>query len=190
MEAHYNYYTSFKKHFDKGGVLLYPSDSLWGLGCDATSDLAIEKLFTIKQRDPSKGLILLLPDKEDLDKYIEYIPLKAYQLMEVYEKPLTIIYPNPKKNISSLALAPDGSCAIRVTRPPWLKSLLHFIERPLISTSANISGQAAPNSIHSINKKILSKVDYILKLPDKETLINDPSQIIRFDNKGELHVLR
>lgn len=171
------------------GVILYPTDTIWGLGCDATSDLAIEKIFKIKNRPVEKGIIVLLDDKEKLSHYVEWLPQKAYNLIEYYEQPLTIIY-EVGQNLSNHCYAPDGSIAIRIVKDEYCKRLITTFGKPITSTSANISGQPNAASLMDIHEDIKNNVDLIVKIQNRLILENRASRIIRFDETGEIVVLR
>jgi L-threonylcarbamoyladenylate synthase len=141
------------------GVILYPTDTIWGLGCDATSPLAIKKIIEIKQRTPDKNFILLLDNESRIQSYVTQVPEQAWQLIEYAEKPLTIIYEGAR-NLPPELIAADGSIAIRITRDEFCKYLIGALRKPLVSTSANKSGQPSPVSYSDIDPEIISSVDY------------------------------
>lgn len=177
------------KVLSEQGVILYPTDTIWGLGCDATSDKAIEKIFSIKNRPVEKGIIVLLDDKDKLSQYVEWLPQKAYNLIEYYEQPLTIIY-EVGKNLSTHCYAPDGSIAIRIVKDEYCKRLITAFGKPITSTSANISGQPNTASLNAISDEIKNNVDLIVKIQNRLILEHRASRIIRFDETGEIVVLR
>lgn len=172
-----------------GGVILYPTDTIWGLGCDATSDAAIEKVYDIKQRKESKSMIVLLDDAGKLVKYVKNIPAIAYDLIEMTEKPLTIIY-DGAANISKKIISDDGSIAIRVTKDAFCKDLIRRMNKPLVSTSANLSGESSPANFSEIVDGIKSKADYIVSLRQQEKQRNQPSSIIKLSSSGEIKIIR
>lgn len=185
-----NLYTDAIASLKSGGVLLYPSDTIWGLGCDARMDASIEKLFDIKNRPENKGLILLISKIEQLSEYVEQVPEIAWDLVEFAEDPLTIIYPKGK-NVSQYMLGPDGSIAIRLLKDEFCRGLVYRYQRGIVSTSANISGSASPTDFMSIDESIKSRVDYILK-PENTTNngVLKSSKIIKLGLGGEYTMIR
>lgn len=172
-----------------GGVLLYPTDTLWGIGCDATNEKAVENVYKIKQRSDSKSLIIIANTMSMVEQYVDHVPEIAYSLVELSNKPLTIIYPKAR-NIAPNAVAEDGSVAIRVIHQTFCEELLRKFKKPIISTSANISGTPAPNSFESIAETIKQGVDMIIpKSMDKEAT-NRPSSIIKLGTGGEIQIIR
>ena len=172
-----------------GGVILYPTDTVWGLGCDATNENAVKKIFEIKQRSESKSLIVLAADEHQLTRYVKDVPSIAWELMEVSERPMTIVY----SNVSGLAdnvIAEDKSAAIRIPKDEFCINLIRQFRKPIVSTSANISGKPAPGNFHEISKEIKSKVDYIVNHRQDGMLRGAPSSIIKLSEKGEVRVLR
>ncbi|HRH67831.1 MAG TPA: L-threonylcarbamoyladenylate synthase, partial [Bacteroidia bacterium] len=145
----------------QGGIILYPTDTVWGIGCDATNAMAVEKIYKLKNRTDQKSMILLVDNENRLDAYVEKIPETAWALIEYADKPLTIVY-DKGKNLPSILLPKDGSIAIRVTRDDFCRMLAQRLRKPLVSTSANISGKPHAASFQEIDEKILSGVDYIV----------------------------
>jgi L-threonylcarbamoyladenylate synthase len=172
-----------------GGVILYPSDTIWGLGCDVRNDQSIEKLLSIKQRPVEKGLIVLISKIEQLSEYVEEVPEIAWDLVEFAENPLTVIYPKGK-NVSPLLLGTDGSIAIRLVKDEFCKGLIYRYQRGIVSTSANISGEASPESFEKISGLIKDQVDYILKNPTQVKGINKPSKIVKLGLGGDYSLIR
>jgi L-threonylcarbamoyladenylate synthase len=172
-----------------GGIILYPTDTIWGLGCDARNEKAVEKIFRLKRRSESKSLIVLISQEGLLNKYVNEVPSIAWDLIEVAEKPLTIIY-DRVGGLASNVTAPDGSCGIRVCKEEFCNRLLHKFGRPLISTSANISGEPAPVSFRDISKEIKEGVDYIVDYRQEERHSPEPSTIIRIRNNSEITIIR
>ena len=185
-----NLYTGAISSLKSGGVLLYPSDTIWGLGCDARMDASIEKIFDIKNRPENKGLILLISKIEQLNEYVEQVPEIAWDIVEFAEDPLTVIYPKGK-NVSKYMLGPDGSIAIRLLKDEFCKGLVYRYQRGIVSTSANISGAASPTDFTSIDESIKSRVDYILKPEnsDKRAVLKS-SKIIKLGLGGEYSMIR
>ena len=173
----------------RGGTILYPTDTIWGIGCDATQVRAVEKIYKIKQRLSEKSLIILLPDAESLAEYVEEVPEVALDLMESITDPLTIIYPGARK-LAKNVMASDGSIAIRIPRDDFCQALLKAFGRPLTSTSANISGSQAPLSFSRINQEVKDAVDYIVPYRQRNISRARPSSMIRIGLKGEIQILR
>ena len=173
----------------KGGTILYPTDTIWGIGCDATNEKAVNKIYQIKQRPESKSLIILLNNKESLEKYMEKVPLIAFDLIEQIEKPLTIIYPKAK-NLPTNLFTKDGSIAIRITKNDFCSKLIQLLDSPLVSTSANTSGELPPLIFKQVSNYIKSKVDYTVNLSQSEIKEMKASTIIRFINDFEFEVVR
>ncbi|MBK7856938.1 MAG: threonylcarbamoyl-AMP synthase [Bacteroidetes bacterium] len=172
-----------------GGVILYPTDTIWGLGCDATNDAAIEKIYAIKQRNESKSMIVLLDDAGKLVKYVKNIPAVAYDIIELTEKPLTIIY-DGAVNVSKKIISHDGSIAIRITKDAFCRDIIRRMNKPLVSTSANKSGEPSPENFAEIGDEIKSKADYIVSLRQQEKQHDFPSSIIKLSSSGEIKIIR
>ena len=172
-----------------GGVILYPSDTIWGIGCDVRDDAAIEKIWQIKQRPAEKGLIVLISKIEQLSEYVEEVPEIAWDLVEFAEDPLTVIYPKGK-NVSKHLLAPDGSIAIRLLKDEFCKGLVYRYQRAIVSTSANISGGPSPKDFSSVAKEIKDQVDYILQAPQAKQVNTKPSKIVKLGLGGEFSLIR
>jgi L-threonylcarbamoyladenylate synthase len=172
-----------------GGIILYPTDTVWGLGCDATNSNAVEKIFRIKKRNESKSLIVLLDQDIKLNKYVKEVPALAWDLIEFSDKPLTIVYDNVT-NMAHNAIAADGSAAIRITKDEFCKKLIYKLGKPLISTSANISGEVSPANFGEIDGEILRQVDYIVGLRQHEKTKSVASSIIKLKNNGEVSIIR
>jgi L-threonylcarbamoyladenylate synthase len=169
----------------KGGTILYPTDTIWGIGCDATNPEAVEKVYKIKKRMETKSLIVLLDDESKLKEYTTMVPEIAYDLVRSVDTPLTIIYP-AARNLAPNVIAEDGSIAIRIIRNKFCQKLIKAFGKPIVSTSANISGQPAPLMFKRIPGEILNQVDYIVEL-DQEVLGEvKPSTIIRIKITGSL----
>ncbi len=182
-------YKEVVNHFKKGETVLYPSDTIWGLGCDARNEKAVDKLFQLKQRPENKSFIVLISKIEQLTEYVVEIPELAWNLVEFAEKPLTVIYPKGK-NLAPNLMGTDGSIAIRLVKDEFCKGLVHRMERAIVSTSANLSGQPSPANYAEIAPEITANVDYILKNPKGENLTTQPSQIVKLGLYGEFEFLR
>lgn len=172
----------------QGKTILYPSDTIWGLGCDATNEGACQKIFEIKNRPENKSFIILVDGFRMLEKYVPEFHEVCYDLVDFATKPLTIIYPKAKDLAPSI-LAEDGSIGIRITKDPTCLKLIRGMRKPLVSTSANISGEPSPKSFSEIDERIKSGVDGILEehLNDK---MDKPSQIIKIDLDGTVKIIR
>ena len=171
-----------------GGVILYPTDTIWGLGCDPTNDAAIDKLLRIKQRDPSKSLIVLVNNEALLQRYVKEIPEVCYDLIDYADRPLTIVYPNGQY-VSDKVKAEDNSIAIRLTKDPFCSKLIQRIKSGLVSTSANISNQPYIGDLDKLPEAIKDNVDYIVNLPLKNESA-PPSQIIKIGADSEVTIIR
>lgn len=172
----------------RGGLILYPTDTVWGIGCDATNPEAVEKVFKLKNRNDKKSLICLVSDFKMLNEYVEDVPEVAYDILKYAEKPTTIIYDDPIRIAENL-IAEDNSLAIRVTKDVFCKKLIQKLRKPLVSTSANISGSKTPQSYAEIDPLILNGVDYIVNL-QRSKKSGKPSAIIKLKNDGSVTVIR
>ncbi len=177
-----------KQVLKQGGIILYPTDTVWGIGCDATSREAVEKIYALKKREETKSMICLVNDIEMLEKYIEIIPQSAFNLIERAKKPTTIVYNNPM-NLPANLIASDNTLAIRVVNNSFCNELIKALGKPLVSTSANFSGQPTPQSFKEISDQILKGVDYIVNLHRKK-LTSKPSSIIKLDSGGKTIIIR
>jgi L-threonylcarbamoyladenylate synthase len=173
----------------KGGIILYPTDTIWGIGCDATNEEAINKIYKLKQRSDNKSMIILLDTEAKLLSYVRQVPEQAWQLIEYAEKPLTIIYPEAK-NLPKNIIAKDGTVGIRITKDEFCKKLIEKFRKPIISTSANISGSNSPSNFSEITDEIKSGVDYVVALRQEEKTKSTPSSIIQLGVNGELKFIR
>ncbi|AXG70300.1 threonylcarbamoyl-AMP synthase [Kordia sp. SMS9] len=171
-----------------GNTILYPTDTVWGLGCDATNPAAVQKIYTLKNREESKALICLVSDTRMLERFIEEIPEVAYDLLEATDKPTTIIYDNPV-GIAENLVATDKTLAIRIPDDEFCQKLIRKFKRPIVSTSANISGQPTPTSFAEISNGIKNGVDYIVNLKDDKKAA-EPSTIIQLRTNGEIKIIR
>lgn len=173
----------------KGGIILYPTDTVWGLGCDATNEKAVARIYDIKQRSDAKALITLTDNENCLAYFMKEVPEIAYDLIECSDKPLTIIYPNAR-NLAQNLLAEDGSIGIRVTREEVSGLLCQRMRTPIVSTSANISGEPTPQTFSEITDTIKSQVDYIIPLRQDDNTPHEPSGIIKLFANGTFKMIR
>lgn len=173
---------------ESGGLILYPTDTVWGIGCDATNEIAVQKVYRLKQRNDSKALICLVANDGMLEKHIEKVPDLAYDLMDLSTKPTTIIYDNPK-GVAKNLIAVDNTLAIRVASDKFCRYLINKFRKPIVSTSANVSGQVTPQSFPEISGVILKGVDYVVNLHSDESK-STPSSIIKLSNDGTVKVIR
>jgi len=173
----------------KGGVILYPTDTIWGIGCDAANTKAIERIYQIKKREDSKSMLILVDEAWRIADYVKEVPEIALQLIEVADKPLTIIY-SGAKGISGRLISEDGTIGIRVTSDEFCKKLIGALNRPIVSTSANISGSMPPSNFNNISKELLDSVDYVVKWRQNEKAKSQPSSIIKIGSKGEIEIIR
>lgn len=172
----------------RGGLILYPTDTVWGIGCDATHPDAIDRVYKLKQRIESKSMVCLVNDFKMLNQFVEEIPEVAYDILKYAVKPTTIIYDDPIR-VSENIIAPDNTLALRVVQDDFCKQLCRKFRRPIVSTSANISGQPTPGSFNEISKEIKDGVDYIVDLYKTEQS-GKPSAIIKLSKDGQVKVIR
>ena len=171
-----------------GGIILYPTDTIWGLGCDPTNAEAVKKIFKIKKREDFRNMLILLDDSGKLERYVK-VPEIAWELLEASMSPITIIYPSAK-NLAAGLIAEDGSTGIRITNDPFCKELIRRFGKPVVSTSANVSGTPAPSNFDDIQEEILSGVDYIVKWKQDDFVTNKPSSIIKIEENGQFKIIR
>lgn len=171
-----------------GGTIIYPTDTIWGVGCDATNALAVSKVFELKQRAESKSLILLVDSMEMLQQYISHVPSQIIDFLKTSNRPTSVIYKHPS-GLAKNVIAKDDSVAIRIVKHEFCKKLIETFGKPIVSTSANLSDHPAPNSFSEINPLLLKEADYIVNLPAIESK-NTASQIIKVNDIGEIEFLR
>ena len=174
-----------------GGIIVYPTDTVWGIGCDATNAAAVAKIYALKQREDSKSMLMLLDSAAKLDYYVE-VPETAEMLLGAQDddaKPLTIIYPNAR-HLAANVIAEDGSIGIRITNEPFSKALCAQLKRPLVSTSANISGNPTARFFHEIESAILDGADYVCRFRREDETPYEPSSIIKVNQDGTFVVIR
>lgn len=186
----------FKTDIDKalavlkdGGVILYPTDTVWGLGCDATNEAAVEKINQIKGRAADKSFIILLDADSKIQSYVNEVPEVAYDLIEYAEHPMTVIFDNAK-NLAKNVINQDGSVGIRVVRHDFTQQLLQRFRKPIVSTSANISGEASPSNFDEISEEIKLAVDYIVQHQQEDRTEKKPSTIIKIGAGGQFSFIR
>ena len=173
----------------KGGVILYPTDTVWGIGCDATNADAVAKVYAIKHRDDSKALICLVDSDARIQRYVRNVPEVAWNLLELAEKPTTVILDNAV-NLAPNLIAEDGSIAMRITRESFSKELCYRFQKPIVSTSANISGEAAAQNYSDISEELINAVDYVCWSRRQEHKPHTPSSIIKLSENGEVKIIR
>lgn len=173
----------------KGKVILYPTDTVWGIGCDATNAKAIKRIYRIKQREGSKGLIILLESMDALEKYIKSVPPIVYDLLDNAVSPITIVYPKAKDNLKNIR-ASDGSIGIRIIKDEFCSEVIRRLGKPLISTSANLSGQPVATTFNQIDEQIKEKMDYIVGIYHSHINSVKPSTIVKFEENGNFKIIR
>ncbi len=172
-----------------GGIILYPTDTIWGIGCDATNEAAVQRVYELKQRADNKAMLVLIDNPVKLETYVSEIPEIAWELISVADKPLTIIYPQARGLAPGL-LAEDGSVGIRVTGEEFSRRLCERYRKPLVSTSANVSGQLSPANFSEVSETIRSGVDYIVGYRQDDMRKAAPSGIIKLGKGGLIQVIR
>ncbi len=172
-----------------GAIILYPTDTIWGIGCDATNEAAVKRVFEIKKRIDSQSMLVLMENPNLLNSYITEVPEIAWELIEVADTPLTIIYPGAK-NLANSVIAKDGSVGIRITNEAFTQQLIQRFRKPVVSTSANISGQKSPQNFAEISDEIKNAVDYIVQYRQDDLSRSNPSSIIKLGVGGQIEVIR
>ena len=172
-----------------GGIILYPTDTIWGIGCDATNEEAVKRIYTIKKREDSKSMLVLMENPALLDRYVDDVPEIAWDLVEITTTPLTVIYLKAK-NLAKNLIASDGSIGIRFTRESFTSQLLQRFRRPLVSTSANVSGEKSPAFFSKISDEIKNQVDYIVEYRQDDITPAKPSSIIKLGAGGRIDIIR
>ena len=177
------------KILQEGGIILYPTDTIWGIGCDATNTEAVKKIYQLKQRDEAKSMIILLDTDNKLESYIQEVPSIAYDLIEYAENPLTLVIPGAK-NVSPALIAEDGSLGVRIAKHDFCQQLIQRLRKPLVSTSANISGKPSPQTFDEIDQEIIDGVDYVVNLEHHNMEKKKPSTIMRLNPDGQFEFIR
>jgi len=172
-----------------GGVILYPTDTIWGLGCDATNAEAVDKILKIKNRPAEKSLIILLDADHKLQSYVQEIPEVTYDLIEYAENPLTIVF-SGAKNLAPNVINADGSVGIRIVKHDFCTQLIQRFRKPIVSTSANLSGQTSPKFFDDIDPEIISGVDYVVDFEQESRTAKKPSTIMKLSSSGQFEFIR
>jgi L-threonylcarbamoyladenylate synthase len=174
---------------EAGGTILYPTDTVWGLGCNALDETAVDRIFAIKERERDKSLIVLLADAKEVIRFVAAPHPDIIDILESFRTPTTVVYDNALEFPGNL-VHDDGSIAIRVVNDPFCKALIKRLRRPLVSTSANISGNPAPSSFSAVDPVIIGRVDYVVRHRQDEESARTPSRLVRIGEDGELEILR
>lgn len=173
----------------KGGIILYPTDTIWGIGCDATNEDAVRRVYALKKREDSKSMLVLVDSEATLERIIDEVPDVAYQLIEAAVDPLTIIY-DQANGVAPSLLSEDGSLGVRITKEDFSNSLCRLLRKPIVSTSANISGEKPPQFFDEISAEIKNGVDYIAYFRREDTALHSPSNIIKIGAGGVIKIIR
>ncbi len=192
MESTNNFVPDINKSIEilkQGGIILYPTDTIWGIGCDATNENAVDKIYKIKQRSDQKSMLVLLDNPNKISTYVQEMPEIAWDLIDLTEKPLTIIY-SGAKNLAKNLIPSDESIGIRITKDTFTQKLISKFGKPIVSTSANISGEASPQNYSEISEKIINAVDYTIKWRQDDLSKAEPSGIIKLKSNGEIQIIR
>ena len=171
-----------------GGIILYPTDTVWGIGCDATNAEAVKKIYALKQRVESKSMIVLMNGEKMMYNVFKDIPEVAWQILDLSEKPTTLILDNPR-NVASNIIAEDITLGVRIVKEPFCFKLMERMKKPLVSTSANISGMFTPKSFKEISPEIIKGVDYVVNL-HRDKICDKPSTIIKLTNDSQVKIIR
>ena len=177
------------ENLQKGGLILYPTDTVWGIGCDATNETAVKRVFELKKRVDTKAMIILVPNEQTILHYVDVNELQVFDYIKGIHKPTTVIYQNAK-NLATNLMAEDGTVAIRVCKDKFCQELMQQFEKPIVSTSANISTYPTPLCFNDISMDIIEGVDYVVKHRRDDTELQQPSSIIKWDEKGQLIIIR
>ena len=188
--------TQYKEDLDKaiqclrsGGIILYPTDTVWGIGCDATNSEAVAKIFALKERADAKSMLVLVDSIPALERIIPEVPDVAYDMIDLAIRPITIIY-DDAKGVAPALIAEDGSLGVRVTKERFSQDICRILRRPIVSTSANISGEPTPAVFSAISQAIVDGVDYVVNYRQLDNSKAQPSQIIKLGRGGEVKVIR
>ncbi|GAB7088737.1 L-threonylcarbamoyladenylate synthase [Marinifilum fragile] len=172
-----------------GGVILYPTDTIWGIGCDATNADAVKRVYEIKQREDCKAMLVLMENPNRLNSYVDEVPEIAWELIEANDKPMTLIYPGAK-NLAPNLINSDGTIGIRITNEEFTQNLIQRFKKPIVSTSANISGDPSPANFSEINEELKELVDYVVEYRQDDFEKASASSIIKIGVGGEIQILR
>ena len=176
------------KALSNGGLIIYPTDTIWGIGCDATDEVAVAKIYKLKQRTEAKSLIILVDSLKMLQEYVKKLPAKVTCVLQGTTRPTSVIY-NNSKGLASNVIAPDKTVAIRIAKDDFCQKLIHDFGKPIVSTSANYSGKPFPKSFDEIDKTLLKKVEYVVDL-HREKRQNSASQLVKVSKNGKIEFLR
>ena len=172
-----------------GGIILYPTDTIWGLGCDATNDSAVEKIFRIKSRETTKSLLVLVNGEDMLERYVRHVPEIAYELVSASDSPLTVIYPEGR-NLAEGVCHVDGSVGIRICNEEFCRELIGRFRKPIVSTSANFSGKTSPALFDEIDKDLVAEAGYVVKYRQDDRQKHRASPVIKIENGGIIKIIR
>ncbi|MCK5028308.1 MAG: threonylcarbamoyl-AMP synthase [Bacteroidales bacterium] len=192
MESTNSYIPDINKSIEilkQGGIILYPTDTIWGIGCDATNESAVDKIYKLKQRSDQKSMLILLDNPNKISSYVQEMPEIAWDLIDLTEKPLTIIY-SGAKNLAKNLIPSDESIGIRITKDLFTQRLISRFGKPIVSTSANISGELSPENYLEINSELINAVDYTVKWRQDDLIKAEPSGIIKLKPNGEVQIIR
>lgn len=173
----------------KGGIILYPTDTIWGIGCDATDSDAVKRIFDLKKRADAKAMLMLVGSDGQLQQFVTEVPDAAWQLIDAAVNPVTVIYDRPR-GIAPELLAADGSAGFRITSEAFSRTLCQRLRRPLVSTSANVSGHPAPRNFAEIDPEIIRGVDYVVEYRQNDRAESAPSNIIKVSDSGVVNIIR
>lgn len=172
----------------KGGIILYPTDTVWGIGCDATNEEAVSRIYALKKREETKSMIALVNGERLMHQVFSEIPEVAWQILDLSEKPTTLVLDNPK-NVAKNLVGQDNTLGVRIVKEPFCYKLIERLKKPLVSTSANLSGAPTPLSFSQISPEILAGVDYVVNL-NREKTCNNPSTIIKLTRDAQVTIIR
>lgn len=173
----------------QGGIIMYPTDTIWGLGCDPTNEAAVNKIFKIKSRSETKSLIILVDSLSMIERYVTEIPEIVYELADVSDTPLSIIYPKGK-NLAAGVCSEDGSVAIRICHDEFCRELISRFRKPIVSTSANLSGSSSPGNFSEVEKTLINKVDFVVKHRQSDRSNSIASPVIKVNSDGTIKIIR
>jgi L-threonylcarbamoyladenylate synthase len=177
------------KALNEGKTILYPTDTIWGIGCDATNAKAVDKIYQIKKREQEKSMIILLEDAQKIEDYVEDVPFIVYDLIESTNCPLTIIYQNAR-NLAKNLVPEDNTIAIRIVKGEYCTEMIRRFGKPVVSTSANISGEPSPITFNDVSEEIRKSVDYVVNIFHDRVRSVKPSRIIKLENDGHFTIIR
>lgn len=177
------------KALHEGQTILYPTDTIWGIGCDATNEEAVKKIVNIKGNRENKSFIILLYSDFQIESYVNRVPEVAYQLLEYAEKPLTLILSNAK-NLAPSAIGADGSIGLRIVKHPFCEQLLQRFRKPIVSTSANFGGELSPANFEEIDPKLIEKIDYVAQYGRQFQEKNKASTLIKLEENSRVQIIR